>query len=268
MSEILQDPDIIWIICHNATVALPFTGDVCFPTPAALVSILGSQHQSLKLQIWQLGVYKGCLCYGVELVEYQVPHGYKFFSLRSLISVLSEFEFNLLGRAIQLIRWDKEHQFCSQCAQPLLYMPGETAKRCKPCALVQYPKLAPCVLVLVYQSDRILLAHGVRHPKGLYSALAGFIEPGETVEQAVHREVQEEVGVQLNALQYVASQAWPFPHALMLGFLAAYESGSLLPEPQEITDAQWFQIDNLPNIPPQGVLARTLIDTYRSKLGR
>ncbi|MFC7002798.1 NAD(+) diphosphatase [Pseudobowmanella zhangzhouensis] len=135
----------------------------------------------------------------------------------------------------------------------------ELATQCSRCSHRCYPRISPCVIVAIRKDKQILLAQGTRHTNGMYSTLAGFVESGETLEQAVHREVFEEVGIRVTNLRYFSSQPWPFPHSLMVGFLADYAGGEITPEPKEIADAKWFDADKLPLIPPTFSIAGHLI---------
>jgi NAD+ diphosphatase len=140
---------------------------------------------------------------------------------------------------------------------------GERARRCPACGLLAFPRLAPAIITLIERDDgRALLARGRTFPIPMYSCLAGFVEPGETLEEAVHREVREEVGVEIDDVRYWASQPWPFPHSLMLGFNAAWAGGDIVIDPTEIVDANWFAADDLPAIPPGISIARRLIDDW------
>ncbi len=134
--------------------------------------------------------------------------------------------------------------------------------RCPACGLVAYPRLAPAMITLVTRGDEALLARGVQFRAPMYSCLAGFVEPGESLEQAVVREVREEVGVEVGNVSYQASQPWPFPHSLMIGFRAEWTGGDIVIDPTEIVDAQWFRRDELPPIPPRISIARRLIDDW------
>lgn len=171
----------------------------------------------------------------------------------------------LLRLASQMGTWLAAHRFCGRCGQAMVPVQGERARQCPACQIPCYPQLSPCMIVLITRGDDILLARSPRHPPGIYSVLAGFVEPGETVEQCVVREVLEEVGLHISAPQYVASQNWPFPHALMLGFQAAYVEGEIVPQPGEIEEARWFSIDQLPALPGSHSIARYLIDCYLSQ---
>jgi NAD+ diphosphatase len=147
----------------------------------------------------------------------------------------------------------------------MAYAPGERAKRCPACGLLSFPRLSPAIIVLVERDDRVLLARGVNFPEGMYSTLAGFVEPGESLEEAVHREIGEEVGVALTDLRYFGSQPWPFPHSLMIGFTARYAGGEIVLDDREIADAAWFTADRMPRVPQKLSIARRLIDSYVAK---
>jgi NAD+ diphosphatase len=167
------------------------------------------------------------------------------------------------GAAVQLVEWERTHRFCGRCATPTEPTAGERARRCPACGLLAFPRLAPAIIVLVERDDgRALLARGRAFPVPMYSCLAGFVEPGETLEEAVHREVFEEVGLEIDDVHYWSSQPWPFPHSLMLGFNARYARGDLALEEKEIVDAQWYRHDDLPQIPPGMSIARRLIDDW------
>jgi len=141
------------------------------------------------------------------------------------------------------------------------------ARVCVPCKRSFYPRLSPCIIVLVTRGEELLLARGARHREGVFSTLAGFVEPGETAEQAVHREVREEVGIAVQNLRYWGSQPWPFPHQLMLGFFADYKAGELVLEDDEIIEAHWWHYRRLPALPPATTISGRLIHGYLQQLG-
>lgn len=167
----------------------------------------------------------------------------------------------LAGRAVQLVEWVRTNRYCGRCATPMVEAAGERARRCPTCALTAYPRLAPAVIVLIRRGEEALLAMG-RGFGQMYSTLAGFVEPGENLEEAVRREVFEEVGVTLGRVDYVGSQPWPFPHSLMVGFDAEWESGEIAVDGTEIIDAGWYRRHDLPRIPPTMSIARRLIDRW------
>lgn len=173
--------------------------------------------------------------------------------------------FRLLGYATQIGTWVSQHRFCGSCGSPMQARAGERAMYCPACGVQHYPRLSPSMIVLVTRGDELLLARSPRFAAGVYSTLAGYVEPGESVEQCVAREVREEVGVAIHAPQYIASQGWPFPHSLMLGFHAEYAGGDIVLQPEEIEDARWFAIDNLPALPARQSIARYLIELYLAR---
>lgn len=210
-----------------------------------------------------LGTLDDRHCYSAELPKDAViPSDMALQGLRELYGTLDEDLFVLSGRAIQIVEWDRTHQYCGYCAAPTTQLPHERAKRCPTCGLVNYPRLSPAIIVLVSRGEELLLARAHRFPAGMYSILAGFVEPGESLEETVVREVREEVGIEVKDIRYFSSQPWPFPNSLMIGFTATYASGDIAIEPQELTDAAWFNKHNLPQLPPRVSIARKLIDWF------
>ena len=208
-------------------------------------------------------------CYTVELAEGIIPpKGTAFEGLRQVYGRLDEDLFWVAGRAVQIIDWDRTHQFCGRCGSKTGTHPTERAKECPQCGLLHFPRLAPAIIVLVERGQEMLLARARRFPTVMYSTLAGFVEPGETLEQAVVREVKEETGISVKDICYFGSQPWPFPHSLMIGFTAAYESGEITLEDEENIDARWFSADHLPALPGKISIARKLIDWFLEKQGR
>ena len=188
------------------------------------------------------------------------PPGMAWQNLRALFSVLDDAHFALAGRALQLVDWDRNHQFCGRCGAATLAKSEERARICPSCKLTAYPKLSPAVMALVRKGRQVLLARSPHFPKGMFSALAGFVEPGETLEQCLEREVLEEVGIKVRNPRYFASQPWPFPNSLMLAFVCDYESGEIRPQETEIEEAEWFDVFQLPKLPSKISIARRLID--------
>jgi NAD+ diphosphatase len=173
--------------------------------------------------------------------------------------------FQLLGYAAQIATWAREHRFCGACGRPTVQIAGERAMYCEHDNLRFYPRISPSMIVLITRGDEVLLARSPRFVPGVYSTLAGFAEPGESIEDCVRREVMEEVQVRLRNIQYMGSQCWPFPHSMMLGFHAEYESGEIVPQADEIEDARWFRIDDLPPLPAHRSIARYLIEHYLAR---
>ena len=202
--------------------------------------------------------------YAAAQLRGELPAGYALSPLRALSGRLSEDLFGLAGFAAQVVDFDRTHTFCGFCATPLTFTGHEYAKTCPQCHLTVYPRVAPVAMVLIRRGagaqTELLLARGPQFPPGMYSALAGFVQPSETLEHAAAREVLEEVGVRIRDLKYVFSQPWPFPHSLMIGFEAEADGGEIVPQPGEIEEARWFSVSALPALPPRFSIARQLID--------
>lgn len=187
--------------------------------------------------------------------------------LRALLSEAEdEQEFAQHSRAAQLATWYDQHRFCGRCGSPMGQHASDLARQCPSCNLTQYPRISPCVIVLVRKGDKCLLARAPHFAPGRFSTLAGFIEAGETAEQAVAREIREEVGIEVCNINFFASQSWPFPHQLMLGFFADHAAGELQPDGEEIIEADWFGVEELPDLPPQFSISRQLINHFFSEL--
>jgi NAD+ diphosphatase len=197
-----------------------------------------------------LGMLGTTACWAVDVEPGTEPDDGSFTDLRALYGRLPELQWTVAGRAVQLVDWARSHRFCGRCGTGTEPSPGERAMRCPACGLLAFPRLAPAVITLVSRGDEALLARGVTFPVPMYSCIAGFVEPGETLEDAVRREVREEVGVEISNVAYVASQPWPFPHSLMIGFTADWAAGEIVIDSSEILDAQWFRPDTMPMITP------------------
>ena len=195
-----------------------------------------------------LGSGRGTVCFAVE-VKGSVPENYVLSDLRSWLGRVEPGMFYLAGRAKQIIEWDKDNQYCGRCGVRTESHEHDRARECPQCRWIAYPRISPSSIVLVINGGKMLLARNSAWPNGMFSTLAGFVEPAESIEQTVHREIMEEVGIKVRTLKYMGSQSWPFPNSLMLGFHAVYDSGDLHFADGEIADAHWFDAENLPNIP-------------------
>jgi NAD+ diphosphatase len=220
----------------------------------------------IPLRTQYLGLLNGCPCYSAEISsEENISDGMEFISLRSLYSILDEDLFLLAGKAFQIISWDQCHQFCGRCGSITKEQSGERAKICPECGFISYPRICPAVITAVFKGDKILLAHAKAYKNNMYSLISGFVEPGETLEEGVKREIMEEVGLRVKNIKYFGSQPWPYPNSLMVGFTAEYESGEITVDGTEISEAEWFSIDNLPDLPSNVSIARQIIDWYIKK---
>jgi NAD+ diphosphatase len=217
----------------------------------------------------EVGVLDGRRCFATE-VEGEEPEDSSFQDLRSLFGVLDERYFVMAGRATQVITWNAMHRFCGRCGTETgRGLETERFSRvCPHCGALYFPRLNPAAIVLVYRADELLLARAPQFPQGMYSTLAGFVEPGETVEQTVTREVREEVGIEVKNIDYFGSQPWPFPNSLMVAFTAEWAGGDIQTDPLEIEDAGWYTVDKLPQLPPKISIARAMIDHFVKRHGR
>jgi len=214
-----------------------------------------------------LGRLDGAACWAAEVPEHVAPPaGTAWEGLRALFSVLDDAHFALAGRALQLLEWDRSHQHCGRCGARTEARSEEHARVCPQCRLAAYPRIAPAVMALVRRGRELLLGRSPHFPPGMYSALAGFVEPGETLEQCLARELEEEVGVQVSRARYFASQPWPFPHSLMIAFVCDWVSGELRPREGEIEAAAWFDVLQLPKLPSRISIARRLIDSVAAQI--
>jgi NAD+ diphosphatase len=219
------------------------------------------------LRTLYLGRLGGVDCWAAEAAAAAAaPSGMAWEGLRTLFSVLDDALFALAGRALQLVDWDRTHQYCGRCGAPTEPKREERVRVCPACKLAAYPRVAPAVMALVRRGRELLLARSPHFPSGMYSALAGFAEPGESLEQCLAREVAEEVGVQISNIRYFASQSWPFPHSLMIAFVCEWESGDIRPQASEIDDAKWFEVLQLPKLPSKISIARRLIDAVTAEI--
>ncbi len=190
------------------------------------------------------------------------PQGMEFVSLRDVWGILGERPFFEAGRAFQLMEWSRHNKYCGQCGALMRDSASETARECPECKMTSYPPVSPAIIVAISKGDSLLLARSPRFPKGRYSVVAGFVEPGETLEETVEREVMEEVSIKVKNINYFGNQPWPFPHSLMIGFTAEWESGEIAVDGIEIEDAGWYEPDSFPEMPPGISIARRLIENF------
>ncbi|MGD9662457.1 MAG: NAD(+) diphosphatase [Porticoccaceae bacterium] len=214
-------------------------------------------------ELHYLGEYGGHSIFTVELL----PSGFEILSprisgLRKFLGNLPDGLFRLLGRALQINDWYRAHRYCGYCGGRTTIVANERAMGCDRCRKIYYPRLSPCIMALITRGNECLLARNGQWTVPYYSVLAGFIEPGESAEAALRREVMEEVGLNVGNLHYMGSQPWPFPGQLMLGFFADYAGGDIRVDGIEIVDAQWYPFNDLPNIPGEFSLSGQLIRLF------
>jgi NAD+ diphosphatase len=258
----LDEPAYWFVFSGGRLLVVPTESQVALPSAKTLGDV-----GIAPVRTQYLGILRGKHAFSAETAEdTPPPHGMTWFGLRRLFGQIDDVEFVLAGRAIQIVEWDRTHQFCGVCGTQTDGREGERVKVCPKCGHSSYPRLAPAVMVLIRKGRELLLARSSRFPPNMYSALAGFVEPGETIESCIAREVFEEVGLKVKNLRYFASQPWPFPNSLMIAFFADYDGGDIVPQPEEIEDAQWFHVDSLPGLPMPISISRWLIDAALAEM--
>ncbi|MEI7857079.1 MAG: NAD(+) diphosphatase [Methanomicrobiales archaeon] len=248
----------LWVIVSGNSVAV--TGGTN-PTIFFQQNPAGSLSPALRVQY--LGHRDATACYAVEVAPgTALPEGWHYAGVRELFGQVPDDELAITALAVQIIDFDRTTKFCGRCGAKTRQLRTERAKFCSDCNLLTYPRLSPSIIVLIEKGDHILLARSPNFPPGLHGLIAGFVEPGENLEHAVHREVCEEVGITVKNIRYFGSEPWPFPHSFMIGFLADYAGGGITIDNKEIVSAGWFGRDNLPLIPSPLSISRALIDAW------
>lgn len=236
--------------------------------PSLLIAVRGNRVVLLEEEPEAPGIFLGLLdgrhCWAIDADDLDGRDD--FIDLRMLWGSVDEPTWVVAGRAVQLVEWQRTHRFCGRCGTPTVDAPGERARVCPDCELLAYPRLAPAVIMLVERDDgRALLARNAMFPSGIFSCLSGFVEPGETLEHAVRREVLEEVGIEVGEVDFRGSQPWPFPHQLMVGFGAQYVGGEIKIDGKEIVEAEWFTRTDAPVFPTNMSIAGRLIEGWRTR---
>lgn len=230
------------------------------PAPAAIAAqgsplhrhVIGRAGDTLyQMQVWPEGT---ALAPGLSTADF-----------RKLLAEWRQGRLEALSRARQLATWLGEARYCGACGSEMQTEAQSAARKCPACGFITYPRLSPVGMVLISRGDEILLARSPHFRAGLYSALAGYVEAGESLEACIHREVREEVGLAIDNLRWFGSQSWPLSNAMMLGFTADYAGGELVLQAEEIEDARWFRRDNLPELPHRSTLAFRMISAWAGR---
>jgi NAD+ diphosphatase len=258
------DEPALWFAFHKSELLIAQVSDD-FPLPHCRdLAELGLS----SVRRLYLGTYAGRHCYVSELAHADtLPAGHALQGLRVVLGGDPALGM-LAGRAFQIMEWDRNHQYCSRCSTPTEVRRDERARVCPSCGYTAYPPISPAIMILIVRGREILLARKKEWAPGRFSALAGFVEPGEELEDTVRRETREEVGLEIKNLRYFGSQPWPFPHQLMIAFTADYASGEVTPDGVEIEEAAFFDIGKLPDLPAGISISRRMIDAVCAKLAR
>ena len=251
-------PPAYWFIfCMDEILTEEFEGGLRIPFLPDIRS-LGLEPENAEY----IGSMDGRDCYAAGVREKAVPVGFSFQKLLPAYDRMEEDWFWIAGRAYHLLGWSLRNSFCSACGGRMEAVADERARQCTGCGIRIYPRISPAVIVSVTRGDKLLLARASRFNTPMYSVIAGFVEPGETLEDCVRREVMEEVGIEIKDIRYFGSQPWPFPDSLMIAFTAEYSSGALKIDNHEIVEAGWYGAHELPQIPGRASVARKLIDCF------
>ena len=239
------------------------------PTVEELSAALSVDPGALAGAEVPLRPLQGQTCTAYDLPpDMEAPPGTSLVGLRVLAGLVPTDVFQAAGTALQKVEWLRTHGFCSRCGHATERHDVHEAMVCPRCHHLHFPRLSPAVIVLIERGREMLLARSPAFPPGVYSTVAGFVEPGESLEECVHREIFEEVGIRVTDLRYFGSQPWPFPHSLMVGFVARWLEGDIVIDGVEIEDARWFTPESMPPaLPFKQSIARRLVDDFLTRVG-
>jgi NAD+ diphosphatase len=256
-----DDNDLWFIFCNgkllvkvcNEKIEIPRRKDV-------------KEYSHLFNKVYNIGIFNESNCLLSEINQDIKPsEEFEYNELRSLSAKLDKNWFEISGRALHLLSWYKNNIYCSRCGSLYVDKEVERAMLCPSCGFTVYPRISPAIIVAVVKDNMLLLASNKRFPMKFYSVLAGFVEPGETFEDCVKREVYEEVKIHVKNIKYFGSQPWPFPDSMMVGFTAEYDGGEIEVDGEEISHAEWFDAKSLPEVPKSGSISRELIEWFINK---
>lgn len=255
-------PDPLGFVFHQGRLLVREAG-LALPDAAALARL------DLDPARWHaVGTLDGRYCRTTWADAEALPAGYAWRGLRSLFGELDESLLGVAARAAQISEWARTHRFCGACGSATMLAAGERCYKCTGCGHMAYPRISPAMMVLIRKGDAVLLAMHLHSPAKRFVPLAGFLEAGESIEEAVHREVYEEVGLRVHNLRYFGSQSWPFPHSLMIAFTADYLDGEIRIDENELSEARWFgPHDAWPEPVPQVSISSVLVDAHRPRQG-
>ncbi len=247
-----------WVLVRDRSVLFregPGSGTIVLPDPLPAGLVCGAPVY--------LGIRGELFYYAAEVPDTAVlPPGWEPVPVRELHGRAADTDTALASYAVRILDFDRSSAFCGRCGAKTRTHPDERARICTVCGRVTYPRISPAVIVLIKKGEEVLLARSPRFPGGIFSIIAGFNEPGESLEQTVRREVAEEVGIAVQNIRYFGSEPWPFPDSLMIGFVADHAGGEIRIDNREIDAAGWFTRDALPLLPSKISISRALIDAW------
>lgn len=255
-----EDQQCYWLIFVNEKLFIRNHDNNLLKAQFCQLTFIHAYTDDIEL----IGQYQGLPCLMVDMQSEQVTiEGWQQLSMRQFLMLFSQqsLDFSIVAKAWQYALFKRTHRFCGRCGAHMQQVGWEMAMQCYQCQHRCYPRISPCVIVLIRKGRQILLAQGEsQRNRKMHSLIAGFVESGESLEQAAHREVKEEVGIEINNLCYFSSQPWPFPHSLMVGFFADHAAGDIQVDGEEILNADWFDMDNLPTVPSKVSIAGQMIE--------
>ena len=240
----LKKSQTCWLVVQNNSLLLQKDGSFLNRNKVIEIASYFSSEQ------YSLGELSGLSYYCVAInSDCSIPSECYLLQLKDALSLMPYYYYSMIVKAYSVINWDKNHRFCSRCGNLALNKLSQFERLCSHCNLSFFPRISPSIIVLIKKDDQLLMARSPHFAPGIYALIAGFVDVGETIEEAVHREVNEEVGLQIKNLSYFGSQPWPFPDSLMMAFVADYASGNLVINKEEIEEANWYNYDKLPGRP-------------------
>lgn len=260
MSSSAATPLAYWFIFQNDRLLLSKNAqEIKFPLEHTLSAI-----KPYFLRQHELGQFNNTTCYCAEIdANTPLPEDIESIALKKAFEIIGANWYAAAAKAYAVINWDRKHQFCGFCGHTTRHQPGAFERLCTACGLAVYPRISPSIIVLIKKNDYLLMARSPHFTPGIYALIAGFVEVGENIEEAVHREVWEEVGIKIKNLTYFGSQSWPFPDSLMIGFTADYAAGEIKIDNHEIESANWYRYDQLPGRPSSSMsIASKLIEHF------
>lgn len=253
-----NSPPSKWLIFQNDRLIICRDASPMLPDMAQLLAL---KQNFIREHL--LGEFNGVYIYCAELSDnIVIESSYDLMPLRQAMNTLGEEWFAAAAKAFAVINWDRNHHFCGRCGQATERHATLFERTCATCHLHFYPRISPSIIVLIEKGEQLLMARSHHFGPGVYGLIAGFIEPGENIEEAVHREVYEETHIRIKNLRYFGSQPWPFPDSLMIGFFADYDSGDIEIDEHEIEDAGWYHYQSLPGRPSSISIASKMLNTY------
>jgi NAD+ diphosphatase len=257
-----QDPgcnDGVFVALHGTELLVrEGSGEITLPCGDFFERLAGRRETALYIGTWEEKP-----CFALSLSEKQeIPACFQYENMLANEPRLPITLLSLAGTVGQILHWEETSHNCSLCGGEMERLPGEWGKKCLLCGYAHFPHIHPCIIVLIRRKREVLLVRNANWPAGRYSLVAGFLNFGECLEEAVTRETMEETGVRIKNIRYVGSQCWPFPSQLMAGFTAEYDGGEVKVQEKELEDARWFPVDALPVLPPKRSIARYLLDHY------